>query len=75
MSDPTPEPTPQPTPGAHLDVEAEQQHLDELGKHIEEVRQKAHEDLDIAGRGRTFADEGVSRQVEQYGDTVHGRAD
>jgi len=57
-----------PSTGAEPDPE---QVLEDLGKHIAEARKKAHDDLDMGGRGRTFADEGVSRQVENDGDTSH----
>jgi hypothetical protein len=61
--------------GTPLDPEAEEARLEELGKQIEDTAERAHEDLDIGGSGRTFADEGVRSQVEVDGDTRHPPAD
>ncbi|MCU1453983.1 MAG: hypothetical protein JWN46_2129 [Acidimicrobiales bacterium] len=58
-----------------LDVDAEQQRLDALGEAIEGTREKAADDLEPGGRGRTFTDEGVARQVEETGDTDHPTGD
>ena len=49
--------------------------LDDLADRIEATRKKAAEDLEIGGEGRTFADEGVRRQVEEKGDTEHPPGD
>jgi hypothetical protein len=57
------------------DGPTEQERLDDLGERIEATRRKAAEDLEIGGRDRTFADEGVSRQVEEKGDTEHPPGD
>lgn len=58
-----------------MDPEQDEQRLEDLGERIEATRRKAAEDLEVGGKGRTFADEGVSRQVEAEGDTQHPPAD
>ena len=53
----------------------DEERLEDLGERIEATRKRAAEDLEMGGRGRTFADEGVSRQVETKGDTEHPPGD
>ncbi len=55
----------------HLDPEKEQERLDDLGERIERTTERAADDLEPGGSGRTFTDAGVSAQVEDEGDTEH----
>jgi hypothetical protein len=57
--------------GSNLDPDAEQQRIDELGDRIEATRERAADDLEPGGPGRTFTDAGVAAQVEDEGDTEH----
>lgn len=51
---------------ADLDVEAEKEHLDELGHRIDDARYRATEDLEPGHAGRTFADSGTERSLAGY---------
>lgn len=57
------------------DLSEQEQRLADLGDRIEETRKAAADDLLPGGSGRTFTDEGVRAQVEEFGDTEHHRAD
>jgi hypothetical protein len=60
--------------GGHLDVDAERKRLDEMGKHIKEVRNHAGEDLEPGGKGRLLPDERIHREVIENGDApLHPR--
>lgn len=68
----TPAPDPAvPTPDPALDVDAERERLAEAEEQDERILAKAEDDLEVGGSGRTFSDEGVTRQVEEHGDTDH----
>ena len=77
MTDPAapPPPTPIPPPDEHLDADVEAARLRQLHDDIEAVRERAHDDLEVGGEGRTFTDAGVAAQVEHEGDTEHPLAD
>jgi hypothetical protein len=57
--------------GSDLDPAAEQERLDDLGQQIERTAERARDDLEPGGPGRTFTDAGVAAQVEEEGDTEH----
>ncbi|QXC62849.1 hypothetical protein KSP35_08740 [Aquihabitans sp. G128] len=64
-----------PKPDAALDVEAEEARLEEIKADDERIRAQAEADLEVGGRGRTFADEGVREQVAERGDTDRAPGD
>ncbi|HEX2578021.1 MAG TPA: hypothetical protein VHK88_16860 [Aquihabitans sp.] len=49
----------------------DQDRLDALEGDVDALRERAEDDLEPGGQGRTFADEGVREQVEHKGDTEH----
>jgi hypothetical protein len=64
-----------PQPRKHLDVDEERARLADLKARDEALAHKAHEDLDVGGSGRIYADPGVHAQVEGSRDTRHPLAD
>jgi hypothetical protein len=67
--------TPVPEPHQALDIDHERERLADLHARDEALARKAHEDLDVGGSGRIYADPGVHAQVEEHGDTDHPLAD
>ncbi|MCU1498180.1 MAG: hypothetical protein JWM47_2133 [Acidimicrobiales bacterium] len=57
------------------DTEAEKERLAEQSAADDRIRERAAEDLEPGGPGRTFADQGVREQVEERGDTHHPTGD
>ena len=68
MSDTSDPSTSSDQPSEHLDVEAEEQRLDDLGHRIEDTRHQAEEDLEPGHAGRMFADSGLERSLRAEGD-------
>lgn len=64
-----------PQPRQRLDIDEERARLADLKARDEALARKAHEDLDIGGSHRIYADPGVHAQVEESGDTHHPLAD
>ncbi|MBX3286228.1 MAG: hypothetical protein R2746_15185 [Acidimicrobiales bacterium] len=64
---------PEPTPEEAAAADAER--LDDIHDRVEQLRERAEDDLEPGGEGRMFADAGVRTQVEEEGDTEHPLAD